>query len=282
MVFAALDYFNAGLEIPQVSAPPGEGVLFDYIVDRLLVSFDIPNGILNYIELMNPRYPDGLVSTFGLRPYGRSWRMIRQEWPLIKAKLDAGQLCPIGLVTVKSADLLMLGHNHQVMAYGYDLVDSDLTLHIYDPNTFNDDSVTLKLNIADPKHAVVPQYSAGLTVNCFFVTNYAFSRPPGEETFQGRILLFDGRNFSGKIKDIQDAHPDLSTMKDASFDDKTSAFVILSGNWSFYKSPRFEEAFLKNGKPMVLGPGRYAWVEDIGIKDNDISSLQVVSEAPNF
>ena len=283
MVFAALDYFNAGLEIPQVSTPPGEGVLFDYIVDRLLVSFDIPAGILNYIELMNPRYPDGLVSgTFGLRPHGRSWRMIRQEWPLIKAKLDAGQLCPIGLVTVKSADLLMLGHNHQVMAYGYDLVGSDLTLRIYDPNTLDDDNVTLKLNISDSKHAVTPQYSAGLAVNCFFATNYSFSKPPGEEPLQGRILLFDGRNFSGKIKDIQDAHPDLSTFKDASFDDKTSAFVILSGNWSFYHGPRFEVPFMKNGGPMVLGPGRYAWVEDVGIKDNEISSLQVVTDAPNF
>ena len=52
---------------------------------------------------MNPRYPDGVntAGRFGTTSYGRAWRMIRQEWPIIKAKIDLGQACPLGLVFIK-------------------------------------------------------------------------------------------------------------------------------------------------------------------------------------
>lgn len=40
----------------------------------------------------------------------------------------------VGLVRVVSDDPRLLGHNHRVLAYGYDLEGSDLALQIYDPN----------------------------------------------------------------------------------------------------------------------------------------------------
>ena len=241
MVYAALDYFNAGLSIPADDHPPSNGELFDYIVKRLLTSFDLPFGIINYVELMNPRYPDGVSTAgrFGTTPYGRAWRMIRQEWPIIKARIDSGQACPLGLVLIKSADLAQLGQNHQVMAYGYDVAGDELTLYIYDPNFLQRDDITLKLDLSDPKHAPVVSYSTGMPVVCFFATNYAFSMPPGEVPNQGRILLFEDRNFGGRVEDIENAHPDLSIINDLNFDERTSSMAILSGNWCFYQVAAF-------------------------------------------
>jgi hypothetical protein len=283
MVYAALDYFNSGLGIPADSQPPAQGQLFDYIVRRLLTSFDLPFGIIQYVELMNPRYPDGVSTAgrFGTTPYGRAWRMIRQEWPIIKGKIDSGQACPLGLVLIKSADLTQLGQNHQVMVYGYDVIGDELILNIYDPNYLQRDDITLKLDLSDPKHAPRVTYSTGMPVVCFFATNYAFSMPPGDELSQGRILLFEDRDFGGRVEDIENAHPDLSIINDLNFDERTSSMAVLSGNWCFYKNPRFADPFMHGNKPLVLGPGSYSWVEDFGIKNDDISSLKVVSDPPN-
>lgn len=180
MVYAALDYFNARKPIPPATDPPSSGSLFDTLVNRLIDSFDLPTGILKYIEWMNPNYPDRqtfFAKLFG-GPNGRPWCMIRQEWPVIKAKLDAGQACPLGLVRILSKELKELGENHQVMAYGYDLNGTDLTLYIYDPNYHNNDEINMQLSTADPQHATPVTYSTGEAVYCFFHTNYAFILPP--------------------------------------------------------------------------------------------------------
>lgn len=283
MVFAALDYFNAGLPIPPDSTPPSSGDLFNYIVKRLFSSFDLPAGVLRYIELMNPMFPDGQtqVGKPGTAMIGRAWVMIRQEWPAIKMKLDTGQACPLGLVRVKSSDLGQLGQNHQVLACGYDLKDNYLTLSIYDPNYHNDDSVTLGLNLSDPLHVTPVTYSTGEPLYCFFHTNYAFSMPPGETAIPGRIVLFEGRDFGGKLIDIESANPDLSTIQPGGFNKQVSSFVILGGNWSFYRGPQFTDPFLHGSAPLVLGPGSYPDVQSVGVQDDAITSLKAVSAAPN-
>jgi hypothetical protein len=175
MVYAALDYFNAHRPIPPVQTPPEAGPLFGFIVERLVVSFDIPTlGFMKFVELMNPNFPDfqPLGKRPPLVPLSRAWTMIRQEWPILKKNLDAGRACPLGLVEVLSTDVSRLGENHQVLTYGYDLVDDELTLYIYDPNYHDDDAITLKLNVADPNQAVNLAYSKGNPVYCFFHTDY--------------------------------------------------------------------------------------------------------------
>jgi len=278
MVFSALDYFNAGMPIPIIEDLPAHPELYDYIYKRLLQSFDLPTGPLNYIELMNPKYPDGkkLRGFLGVVPVGRAWRMIRVEWPKIKMNLDAGIPCPIGLVLIKSTDLMRLGENHQVMAYGYELINDELTLYIYDPNHQGDDKVTLKLNIGNPERAVKVSCSYREKVYCFFMENYTFSMPPGAETYPGRILLFKDRNFDGTSIDIEKGVPDLSMYSEGNFDECTSSFAVLSGKWCFYREPRFKNPFKRGNKPLIFGPGSYGWVEDFGIKDDEISSLKVV------
>ena len=180
MVFCALDYFLAKRPIPAMRTPPTTGELFDTIVRRLLNSFNLPLGIVNYIVMMNPDYPDGETRSGGLfTQHGRAWRTIRVEWPVIKAMLDAGTPCPLGLVRIKSKDLSQLGHNHQVLATGYDVNDDLLSLFIYDPNHPDRDDVTLSLSLAAPEEPTSITYSPGdQPVYAFFHVNYKFRTPP--------------------------------------------------------------------------------------------------------
>jgi hypothetical protein len=93
-----------------------------------------------------------------------------REWPAIKADLDAGVPVPLGLVRVKSSNPLALGHNHQVLAYGYDVMGSAVTLSIYDPNLADADEVTLSLDLGDPGTPVpITMYPDGNVVSFFRV-----------------------------------------------------------------------------------------------------------------
>jgi hypothetical protein len=183
MVFCALDYYLAKRPIPAVNKPPTLDDLFDRLVRRLLNSFNLPMGILNYYVLMHPEYPDGdedRLSGKVFVPHGRAWQTIRVEWPLIKATLDSGQPCPLGLIRVKSAKLSDMGTNHQVLATGYDVKDNQLTLFIYDPNYPNRNNLTLSMSLANPERATPIKYSAvnDLPVFAFFPVKYKFRSPP--------------------------------------------------------------------------------------------------------
>jgi len=184
MVFTVMDYRFAGLPIPCDQSPPTSGPLFNYLVARLFDSFNLPFGPMHYMALMDPNLPDHetTLSQLGLAPHGRAWVMIREEWPKIKADLDLGMLSPIALIRVKSLDPFQMGHNHQVLAYGYDLVGNDLQIFVYDPNHPDNDSVTIALNIGVPEHTTTVTYNGGIdsseNVFCFFRTDYNFVRPP--------------------------------------------------------------------------------------------------------
>jgi hypothetical protein len=180
MVFATRDYFEAGIPIPSDTTNPSSGPLFDYLVKRLFDSFNLPTGPVVYMSLMDPALPDHetSMSNAGLAPRGRAWIMINNEWPKIQADLDCGHPSPVGLIEIKSLDPFQLGHNHQILAYGYDLNGSDLTIYLYDPNHPDNDNVTMSLSIADPQHTTPVTYSTGETVWCFFRPDYAFSNPP--------------------------------------------------------------------------------------------------------
>lgn len=111
MVYAVRDYVEAGQLIPPGDVPPDSGPLFDFIVRRLFEGFDLPGGVTKYLELMHPGLSDHETgfSRIHLALHGRSWRMVAPEWPLIRADLDTGHACPLGLVCIKSADLGKLG-----------------------------------------------------------------------------------------------------------------------------------------------------------------------------
>jgi len=183
MVFCALDYYLAKHPIPAANKPPTSDELFGRLVRRLLNSFNLPMGILNYYVLMQPGYPDGdegRLSGNVFAPHGRAWQTIRVGWPAIKATLDSGQPCPLGLIRIKSAKLSDMGKNHQVLATGYDVMDDLLTLFIYDPNYPNRNNLTLSMSLASPEQATPIKYSAvnDLPVFAFFPVKYKFRSPP--------------------------------------------------------------------------------------------------------
>ena len=135
MVYTVMDVFKAGgPPIPDTTNPTQGSPLFDYLVSRLFASFDIPGGVLEYYEWMTT--PDHDTDIWFVTRRGVAWRTIVEEWPKVKADIDSGMLSPLGLVTVHTTDPTMLGHNHQVLAYAYEVDEADrLTLRLYDPNT---------------------------------------------------------------------------------------------------------------------------------------------------
>jgi hypothetical protein len=177
MAFTVRDLFEARVGPGSDTVAPSSGAKFDYIAGRFLDSFNLPGGPLRYLELMNPALPDH-ETTVELLGHGRSWRMIVDEWPIIRADIDSGHPSTIALVETKSLNPLDLGKNHHVLAYGYDLtVTHDLTLHICDSNHPDDDGVTLSLNISDPQHTTTVTYSDGSMVIAYFRTQYRFTTP---------------------------------------------------------------------------------------------------------
>jgi hypothetical protein len=181
MAFAARDYFEAHRPPPADTTPPEAGPLFDYLVDRLFDSFDLPLGPARYLQLMSPLLPDGetIWSRLGLAPHGRAWRMVRQEWPKVRADVDAGRPSPLGLVRVRSNDPFDLKENHQVLAYGYALSGTALTLRLYDPNHPRNDDVALSLSVANPAARTLVRTSPpGPDVFAFFRVAYRQKPPP--------------------------------------------------------------------------------------------------------
>ncbi len=181
MVFAARDYFEKKRPPPDETTAPGKGPLFDYLCDRLFDSFALPLGPARYLQLMSPLVSDGetIWSRMGVPPHGRAWQTVRDEWPKVRADIDAGRPSPLGLIKVKSKDPRQLKQHHQVLAYGYDLEGTALKLRLYDPNKPGRVDVTLSLNVADPSHpiAITTSPSSG-PVYAFFRVTYAAKSPP--------------------------------------------------------------------------------------------------------
>ncbi len=186
MVFAVRDIFEAGFLPNADTSSPISGPTFDFLALRLIDSFELPLGPLRYAHLMDPALPDHETdfSRIGWAPHGRAWQAIVDEWPKLRAGLDAGKLMPVALVLVKDADLTKMGHNHQVLAYGYDLDGDDLNLRIYDPNYPSVDTRQISLNLSNPyattqiSNRSTDGADQGAQVFCFFSQSYTFKMPP--------------------------------------------------------------------------------------------------------
>jgi len=180
MVFAVRDYFEAGKAPPEDTVPPGpESPLFRFLVQRLFASWDLPAGVLRYLYLMNPGLPDH-ESWFEPWAHGRSWIMARQEWPKVRADLDGGRLSPLGLIRTKSWNPRDLAHQHQVLAYGYDLAGGATTVRLYDPNIPDDDDVAMVLSMDEDRASVTysPPDPEFPDLFCFFRVKYRPKAPP--------------------------------------------------------------------------------------------------------
>ena len=183
MVFAALDYWHAGIGPPAAQPAPGSP-LYRYIVRRLIASWRIPAGVARYYQWM--MLPDGdrdvtaLGRRLGRTRHGVSRRTIAAQWPRIKSSLDDGIPAPLGLVTVASANPARLRHNHQALAYGYVLSGREVTMRVYDPNSGPDDDVFIRFDASAPERATAFSHNLNLgwPVRGFFLVGYSPATPP--------------------------------------------------------------------------------------------------------
>jgi hypothetical protein len=181
MVYTVKDLFETRLLPPADTALPGEGSpLFNYIVARLTHSFD-EDDVNQYLSWIQMSDHDTALA------HGLAWHEITEEWPKIKEDLDAGVLSPLGLVHGQEPPTIGfftgmqdLGGCHQVLAWGYDLDGSSLTIHIYDPNGMGDEE-TLTLDIGNPTHTTPITVSSKKDspgfYRGFFRTHYTYRDP---------------------------------------------------------------------------------------------------------
>jgi hypothetical protein len=176
MVFAALDYWHAGVA-PPAERPAAGAPLFRFIVRRLVDSWRLPAGVARYYRWM--LLPDGdSRARARIRP-GVASRTTRLHWPAIKGLLDAGVPATLGVVTVSSPNPLLLGGNHQVLTYGYEIEGTQVALQVYDPNAGPDDEVRIWFDTAAETAEFTGNLGLPLPVRGFFLTRYSPARLPG-------------------------------------------------------------------------------------------------------
>lgn len=138
---------------------------------------------------------------------------------------------------------------------------------------------------------IISQPAVGATGNQSFTVHWWFDgplTPHGVASFiytlsittgiPGKIIVFDDIDFGGQFHLLNSSCSDLSSY---GLNDKISSLVVLQGNWSFYRDSDFNAPYLSNGSPIVLGPGIYRWVGDLGIANDDLTALRAVTDAPN-
>lgn len=215
MVFATRDLFESNRAPPQDTTGPASGALFNFMAQRLMDSFELPGGPLHYYALMSPALPDHETwfSQVGLAPHGRAWSTIREEWPKLRAGLDAGHPMPMALILVKSADPAVMGHNHQVLAWGYDLDGDDLAIRIYDPNFPDNNTRRVELNIGNPLNTTAMQHtggaagSGGTPVFAFFSQTYSFVSPPDLQAPPPPERRFTIQNATAAVQTVRVFNP---------------------------------------------------------------------------
>lgn len=189
-VLATLDMYlhDPPLTPPLDATPPADGTeLFTYLSEREVDCW-LADGSRNAWKALSwthtPSQDTVFETPFGpvLFARGVGWRTAAEEWPRVKADIDAGRPSPLWLVTMPPCPGLDLQRtikalidHHQVLAYGYSLDDSaNLTLNIYDPNVHDSESPVVTLNISDPGDGVdiaVPSMPWA-TVRGFFRSGY--------------------------------------------------------------------------------------------------------------
>lgn len=131
MSYVSLDYFHAGVPVPDLTDLPGQGTpLGKYIVRRQVQS------LLNQL----PGFADGMLNPFGLRSKSLFTRCLPGGSENVKLRkyLDAGTPVPLGLVAAKVG---IADTHHQAVAVGYEMPSADpasFRMIFYDPNHPND------------------------------------------------------------------------------------------------------------------------------------------------
>jgi len=180
MAFSALDCYRAGVKLPGYTSsdfgkpgvPPDGTALADYIFHRQLDSFLTLTAVKFVTWTLAPDAGNFLVK-------GVTRRTKEDEFAKLRDSVDRDVPVPIGLIVAR--DLNSLGHNHQVVAYGYDYdaASQKQTVYIYDVNWPNQE-ITL---VSGPNDAGWAESSPGKEQwRGWFVQDYAPHQPPPDLT----------------------------------------------------------------------------------------------------
>jgi hypothetical protein len=94
----------------------------------------------------------------------------------------------LGLVRIKSANPLLLGRNHQVLAFNYLTAGSGLQVSVYDPNQADVDDVVLRVDLNEPTDAVLVGRDGASEVLSFFRVQYHPKVPPFGHDASGDVV----------------------------------------------------------------------------------------------
>ncbi|MGR6320652.1 hypothetical protein Q2K19_22550 [Micromonospora soli] len=184
MVFSALDYWHAGLATPP-ERPAPDDPLYGFLVRRLVDSWHVPAGIVQYYQWMSLPDGDRSFTMFGRRVLierGVCWRTIKVQWPQISTDLDRGVPVPLGVVTVASTDPRDLALNHQVLAFGYSVTGTRIKVQVYDPNRGRRDDTFISFDTGAPTKPTTFEHNLGIgetLVRGFFRAAYTPDHVPG-------------------------------------------------------------------------------------------------------
>lgn len=189
MVYAALDYYNAGmLPSRQTYRPAVHTRLHDYIYDRQVNS--LTDNADKWAELgFNPfGARNGEFFNWGLQGFNGG-RL--QE---LRAKIDRGQPVPLGLWHYDGHR----GGDHQVLAIGYDTGRyrgdlgqhrGDLKIYVYDPN----DSGEIKVLVPDLRRGGYRYPGEDKLWLTYFVDGkYRARRPPRRDDVRNAVVATPG------------------------------------------------------------------------------------------
>ncbi len=142
MSFLARDIHESGM--PQLRSTDSRGIpvpVGRHILGRLLDSFVGPGVIPYWIHATQEL--DHATWFWGQGLFAETVGAAHQ----VMCSIDAGVLCPIGVVLAQSPWPWEVFQSHVELVYGYDLDGSQLTLHVYDCNAEGSDNVTISLDI---------------------------------------------------------------------------------------------------------------------------------------
>ncbi len=163
------DRFEADLPPWDEMHPPlGDSPHFRELVRAQVRSFGLGRVPLRFYDLSAARPDQPAAWSRLLRRRPRAVETVRREWPRVRADIDAGRLSMVGLVRAASWDPRLLGLNHQVIAYGYEVVADSLSLSICDPNHPLDDTVRVRLELTMDRRSATMTYSSGEPLLAFF------------------------------------------------------------------------------------------------------------------
>mgnify|MGYP001024518243 FL=1 len=174
MVFSVLDYFYAGMPVPDQPYRPGEGSpLRRYLYDRQVQAITHGGNLTRWVEMS--------VNPFGSRNdeffnWGFEGRLDE-----LKRRIQRGEPVPLAM---RSCDEGCMG-DHYVLAVGYDFGTwkretdpanrDQVKIFLYDPN-HPGQTVTLKADLQRKQYYLAE--STGSRWRAWFIADYARRTPP--------------------------------------------------------------------------------------------------------